>query len=70
MKVGYNSDGTLNPVCDTVTPDQVDAGLILELHCGIRGRYLSIEVPSERLHFCEIEVYEGDCLRQGKEDLA
>ena len=56
----------MNPVCDKVTVDQVDAGMIVELHCEVIGRYLTIEVPAERLNVCEIKAYEGDCLGLGK----
>ena len=64
LKVGDNSDGTQNPVCDTVSVEQVNAGQEIELNCEMTGRYLTIELPVlERLQLCEIKAY--TCSEQG-----
>ena len=57
IKVGDNSNGTMNAVCATVTTEQTDAGQLIELTCNAQGRYLSVELPGTNLlHFCEIEA--------------
>ena len=58
IKVGNNSDGTMNPVCATVTMEQTDAGQLIELNCTAEGRYISVELAGTTpLHFCEIKAY-------------
>ena len=58
IKVGDNSDGTMNPVCAVVTMDQTDARQLIELNCTMEGRYLSVELPGTKpLHFCELKAY-------------
>ena len=57
IKVGDNSDGTMNSVCATVTMDQTDAGQLIVLNCSMEGRYLSVELPTDPLHFCELKAY-------------
>ena len=65
LKVGANSTGTMNPVCDTVTTTQIDDGQEIHLYCNKEGRYLAIELANKDfLNFCEIKAFEGDC--QGK----
>ena len=59
IKVGDNSNGTMNPVCAVITMAQTDAGQLIELtSCNMKGRYLSVELPSNNyLHFCEIRAF-------------
>ena len=67
LKVGDNIDGTTNPVCDTVTMSQINAGQAIELNCNSEGRYLMVQLPDtemQPLHFCEIKAFDGVC--QGK----
>ena len=60
----------MNPVCDTVTTAQIDAGQEIQLYCNKEGRYLAIELPGKDfLNFCEIKAYEGDCQDQGKNNI-
>ena len=67
LKVGDNSDGTQNPVCDTISEEQVNAGQEIELDCEMFGRYVTIELPdsaeTNTLHFCELKAYA--CLEPG-----
>ena len=63
LKVGDN-DGETNPVCDTVSMLQIQAGQKIELTCNRAGRYLMIQLPTTQkqwLHFCEIKAYECSC---------
>ena len=52
-----------NPICGTVTDDQIEAGQEITLFCdSLRGQYLSIQLPQgEPLTLCEVKVYEGQC---------
>ena len=62
LKVGDNNR-EINPVCDTVTMPQIQAGQEIELTCNRAGRYLMIQLPATQSHlnFCEIKAYEGSC---------
>ena len=63
LKVGDNN-GEANPVCDTVTMPQIQAGQVIELTCNRVGRYLMIQLPTTQmqfLNFCEIKAYKGSC---------
>ena len=57
IKVGDNSNGTLNSVCATVTMEQTDASQLIVLNCSMEGRYLSVELTTASLHFCELKAY-------------
>ena len=52
-----------NPICGTVTSDQIEAGQIITLSCDLlRGQYFSIELPdNEPLTLCEVKIFEGRC---------
>ena len=57
IKVGNNSDGTMNPVCAVVTMEQTDANQLIELTCNMEGRYLSVELTGTKpLHICELQA--------------
>ena len=52
-----------NPICGTVTDDQIAAGQEITLFCdSLHGQYLSIQLPKEGpLTLCEVKIYEGQC---------
>ena len=60
VRVGPSSNMN-NPVCGTVTLEQINAGQKIDFTCNVRGQYLSIHNPSEALHLCEVQAFIGDC---------
>ena len=67
VRVGSDSDIFNNPVFGSVLSTQITANQKIELTCGLRGQYLSVNLPGdEPLTLCEVQAFSGDCFTGSK----
>ena len=67
MRVGDDSSRN-NPVCGTISLEQINAHQKVHLTCDLHGKYLSVEVDTW-LQLCEVYAFEcqGKQLNQNEE---
>ena len=67
VRVGSDNNIFNNPVFGVVLNTQITETQKIELTCGLRGQYLSVNLPGkERLTLCEVQAFFGDCFTSSK----